>query len=394
MTDSPKSVPTPGRYRLGRWRLVLVASLAVLLAGALGGYAWWRLGRPIVLQGEPYVYNPGPEGDLCPRRDPGLRGETSRLPDIPHLVTHEGHVLPSRRVRSYSYSTNSEAFRGTRDLPRTKRPGVYRIGVFGTGVSFGNGVDDEWPWPLLLEQRLELAEQTFEVYNLAIPGSTTDDGTVLLDQLAGEMDFDLVIFCYGVNDGLTHKQRPVALYRLALDRLLRLRARHGLDMLFAIEPRSSFYPWPYEGHEAAFRELLGGVDGPILDLPRELDLLERQHGLRLEKDSEVQRVVEYRGGRPRVLFETPWDPDLAVERLRGVVWHHQVWDEHDQPIIIEEHYQPDKGVQSVSPDVYDYLDTHWVDMANFIDGVHLNEQGHVEVARLVHEELRRRGVVQ
>jgi lysophospholipase L1-like esterase len=382
----------PGISRKALLRSFRLGIPAMAVLACLAWLAWWWTGRPLLFQGEPYVYNPGPAGDLCPRRMPNLRDESSRLPDIPHLVTHEGHVLPNRRVKTYTYSTNAETFRGTLELERPKPAGVFRIGVFGTGVTFGNGVDDEWPWPQLLEERLGGPERGFQVYNMAIPGTTTDNGVDLVERYAPEMDLDLVIFSYGVNDGLTHKQRPAPVYKGILERLLEVREQHGLRMLFTIEPRSSFYPWPYEGHEQAFYEVFDGVEGAIVNLPRLLDALEQRHGLRLESEDGMQRVVEYRFGWGRTLYEVPWDPATAVERMRGVVWHHQIWGPDNQPMIIEEHYDPDKGVQSVSPDVYEFLDTHHVYMANFLDGVHLSEQGHVEVARLVHEELQARGL--
>ena len=372
-----------------RWTKVALAALAAAVVLAGGGYLyWWSAGYPILFLGEKYTYRPEDRGDLCPRREPNLRDEVSRLPGVPHLVTLEGHVLPNYRVRTYTYSTNSEMFRGSRELKRPKKPGVYRVGVFGTGVTFGNGVDGRWVWPLLLEQRLNAdGKGRFEVYNLAIPGSTTDRGVDLLDQMAPQMNFDLVFFCYGVNDGLPMFERPVHLYTETLSQLLRVRARHGLNLVYVIEPRSSFYPWPYGRYEKAFRKLFD-TDGnnPIVDLPKMLDELERQNGLCLVKEGGVQKVVAYKDGKPRELFLVRYDRARALEVAQKQVFVHKLYDKKGKlKLHKEKHFNPEKGLQSVAPEVYEFIDTHKVNIHHFIDGVHLSEQGHVQVARILYE---------
>lgn len=343
----------------GRWGTIRVSPRKVAY-GAGGAAAlvvvglviWVGLGYPLLFKGQRYAYNPEERGDLCPRREPGLRDVPCVLPAVPHLVTLEGFVPPNYRTKRFTYSTNSSIHRGPREFPATVTPGVFRVIVLGTGVSFGNGVDDEDVFTALLEQKINDGGQRAEVFNMAIPGSTTDTGLRELQRVTNQFEFDYLIFCYGVNDGLPMFERPVERYAGTLRELVHHKKSHDLPMLVAVEPRSSFYPWPYEGYKAQFDRLI--TDDPamdVIDLPAVLDEVEKHHGLRLVREGNTQKVVEYHWGRARTLYE--------VE------------------------YVAEDGEQSVSPDVYEFLDTHRVDQATHIDGVHLSEEG----MRVVADEL-------
>ncbi len=351
-------IRVPSRKRV----IIVTAGLACLAAILLAG--WVAAGYPLFLQGEKYAYNPEERGDLCPRREPGLRNVPCVLPDIPHLVTLEGFVPPNYRTKKFHYSTNSMMYRGEREFPRTKEPGVFRIIVLGTGVSFGNGVDDEHVYSAILQDKLDrvaTAERRFEVFNMAIPGSTTDIGVRELDRITREFQFDQIVFCYGVNDGLPMFERPEERYAGTLLHMMRMKRERQMEMMVAVEPRSSFYPWPYEGYKAKFDQIVGeDPHTDVIDLPAVIDEVEKHHGLRLVRDGNRQQVVEYHWGRPRVLFETE--------------------------------YEVAEGVQSVAPAVYDFLDTHRVHQACYIDGVHLSEEGMRVVADVLFDYLVARGV--
>ncbi len=325
-------------------------SVALIVVLAL---VWAGLGYPLVFKGQRYAYNPEERGDLCPRREPGLRNVRCVLPAIPHLVSLEGFVPPNYRTKTFTYSTNAMIYRGAREYRADKSPDVFRVIVLGTGVSFGNGVDDEDVYSHLLEVELNAgAQRTFEVYNMAIPGSTTDVGVRELKRVTSEFEFDYLIFCYGVNDGLPMFEKPVERYAGTLMELVHHRKANDIPMLVAVEPRSSFYPWPYEGYKGKFDEIVtADPQMDVIDLPAVLDEVEKDHGLRLVREGDVQKVVKYRWGRPRTLFEVDY-PTAA-------------------------------GDQSVAPEVYEFLDTHRVDQATYIDGVHLSEEG----MRVVADEL-------
>jgi lysophospholipase L1-like esterase len=329
------------------------AGIGAVALAAVASMVWAALGYPIVFQGEKRAYDPAARGDLIPMAVGGLRNARCVLPAIPHLVTDEGYVPPNRRTRSFHYSTNALTYRGDREYQLEKRPGTYRVLVFGTGVSFGNGVDDEDVYSALLERRLNRAgDRTYEVYNLALPCSTTDVGVNELRRATQEYEYDFVVFCYGVNDGLPMFGKSSDYYARTLHELVRLKKEQGISMVVAIEPQSSFYPWPYTQYREQFDAIVGAdPEMDVIDLPAILDEVERHHGLRLIREAGSQKVVEYIWGHPRTLFEVA--------------------------------YEAGAGQQAVSPDVYEFLDTHRVNQATFIDGVHLSEEG----MRAVAEEL-------
>lgn len=346
------SIKQYGTIRFSPRRLLLgIAGVSVL--AAVLGVTWYGLGYPLIFKGQRYAYNPEERGDLCPRREPGLRNVRCVLPAIPHLVSLEGFVPPNYRTKAFTYSTNAMVYRGAQEYRAEKAPGVFRVIVLGTGVSFGNGVDDEDVYSHILEEKLNSGGQrSYEVYNMAIPGSTTDVGVAELQRVTSQFEFDYLIFCYGVNDGLPMFEKPVERYARTLRELVHHKKVYDVPMLVAVEPRSSFYPWPYEGYKGRFDEIVtADPQMDVIDLPAVLDEVEQDHGLRLVREGEVQRVVEYRWGRPRTLFEVD--------------------------------YPTGDGDQSVAPAVYEFLDTHRVDQATYIDGVHLSEAG----MRVVADEL-------
>lgn len=341
-----------------------------VLAGIAGTVAlsvaltalWAAFGYPLIFKGQRYAYNPEERGDLCPRREPGLRDVRCVLPAVPHLVSLEGFVPPNYRTRAFTYSTNTMIYRGAREYRADKSPDVFRVIVLGTGVSFGNGVDDEHVYSRLLEEKLNASGQrSYEVYNMAIPGSTTDVGVRELKRVTSQFEFDYLIFCYGVNDGLPMFEKPVDRYAGTLMEVVHHKKAHGIPMLVAVEPRSSFYPWPYEGYKAKFDEIItSDPKMDVIDLPAVLDEVEKHHGLRLVREGDVQKVVEYVWGRPRTLVEVD--------------------------------YPTEEGDQSVAPAVYEFLDTHRVDQATYIDGVHLSEEGMRVVADELHQFMVSRGL--
>lgn len=380
--------------------LLLLVPIGLLLLMGAGVFWWWKTGYPILFQGERYTFLPEVRGDLCPRREPNLRDVSSVLPDIPHLVTPQGHVLPCYRTRSYTYSTNSEMFRGSKELARSKRAGVFRIVVLGTGVTFGNGVDDRFVYPAMLEKMLRKhgrpGEREFEVLNMGRAGAVTDEGLKLLRRIAAEMEFDLAIFCFGVNDGLPMFDRSPQFYDHTMRQIIELRRQHGFQMLYMLEPRSTFYPWPYETYEKYFWAAVNSDrESEVLNLPKILDAVELSRGLRLVKEGNVQRVVQYREGNPRVLFETTFDRQAAIKQYANKVHTLRIVDRKGKLRWHKEKMMdPSKGIQSVSPEVYDFLDTHDVYQATMIDGVHPNEEGHSLVAQSIYSWLKKKGIVE
>lgn len=303
-------------------------------------------------------------GDLFPQREPNLKNVRCTLPATPHLVDRNGGVPPQYKTRTFTYSTNSHRFRG-REFPLHKESNTFRIIVLGTGVTFGSGVDDKEVYSVVLERMLnkKSRKERFEVLNLGIRGTCTDEGLSLLKEITNSMTFDLVLFCYGVNDGLPMFHRSLKMYRNSLEELMRFKKKHNLRILFLVEPRSSFYPWvdEYEEYIKIYKEIITDDEtNEVIDLPAVLDEVEKRRGLRLVTDGEKQRVVRYRRGKPRMLKEV--------------------------------YYPKKKRAQYVSTEIYDYLDTHRVNQATFIDGCHLNKAGHRLVAREIYQYLKSQNI--
>ncbi len=349
------------------WRGWLAPGIGVVAVAGLAYGVWWFLGCPLLQFHPPTNFDHTVEHDAAVvlEATPGQRDAFCVIPAIPHLVTRDGRMPPYYRTMSFHYSTNSRGYRGADDIEADKTEGTYRIAVFGTGVTFGNGVEDDEVYPALLERRLErrrtAAGERFEVVNMGVPGSTTEQGVAHVESIVGEIAFDLLVFCFGVNDGLPMFGQPAYRYRRALQRLVEVEQQHHLQILYAVEPRSTFYPWPYGAHEQAYTEVIRHHPGhDVIDLPVILWDVERRHGLMLEREGSVQRVARYWMGIRQVLFEDDYLP-LADE-------------------------------QAISPDVYDYLDTHKVDQATLIDGVHLSVEGHVVVADALYDHLVAAGI--
>ncbi len=282
--------------------------------------------------------------------------------DLPQLVTADGKLPPTRRIFKYHCYVNPDGMRGKWTYSREDSPDRYRIGVIGTGVTFGEGVSDDELFTHLLEERLNAeppVAQKFEVLNFGVPCMTTDFAVGAFLKRHEQFDLDLWIFVLGVNDALPMFHRSEDDYRESLINLLDTIDDTGVDALVLVEPMNTFYPWmnEYRRYRKVLEEVVSGrVE--LVDLASYLDQHERWNGLRLEPEGEVQRVVQYRRGRPRVLFE-------ATYRAR-------------------------EGEQYISPEIYEYLDTHEVHMATFITDVHLNPHGHRVTADFLYHVLARR----
>lgn len=281
------------------------------------------------------------------------------LPDLPQFVPVGGQLPPSRRMLHYSCVVNSRGLRGEREYPRASSPDRYRIGALGTGVTFGEGVDDQEVYATLLQTSLNDARpiaRTFDVINFGISSTTMDLAVGAFLQFSREYELDFWILALGVNDPLPMFHRPLEKYREDLRQLIAAVEETGKPAVALVEPVNTFYPWmdQYAAYQEVFEaELRGRI--PILDVATVLDCHERRDGLRFETEGAMQKVVQYRSGEPRVL--------LQVE------------------------YQAEPNEATIAPQIYEYLDTHEVFLATFVTDVHLNPEGHRVVADTLHRYL-------
>jgi len=103
------------------------------------------------------------------------------VPGIKARVEHEGG--------GYLLRTNDAGFRCRHDLVRDKKPGVFRVLLFGDSYTAGDGVSDKHRYGDLLEARLP----RLEVLNFGLSGSAPDQQYLIYRQLAAGLEHDLVL---------------------------------------------------------------------------------------------------------------------------------------------------------------------------------------------------------
>jgi lysophospholipase L1-like esterase len=105
--------------------------------------------------------------------------------------------------------TNSLGLRGP-EIPRTRKPGEFRVLCLGESVTFGCGLRDGETWPERMEESLRAAPalkgRPVRVVNAAVPGWSSVQGMRLFDHLAFVRP-DVVVFWFGFADA--HEMRGV-----------------------------------------------------------------------------------------------------------------------------------------------------------------------------------------
>ncbi len=274
--------------------------------------------------------------------------EDMALPAWPQFVPVGGELPPTRRIVRYSAIVNDVGLRGAQVYTPTKPEGVYRIAVIGTGVTFGEGVKDEEVYAARLESLLRdnpPREASFEVINLGAPSVTGDLVPGIFHQHQGTYQPDFWIVAFGVNDALPMFKQSRMGYRQNLRNLMRDLEQIQAEAIFLVEPANSFYPWKaeYQEYMAIFAEEVKGRF-PVLEAAGILDCHEREQGVRLVLQGDLQQVVRYRDGQAESLFQV--------------------------------HHQAGPGEPTIAPALYEYLDGHEVSLRTFITDVHLTPFGH------------------
>lgn len=157
-------------------------------------------------------------------------------PNIVVDATNPFNNIELRKGKTFRLTSNSRGFR-THEFA-TKELGATRIVTIGDSSTFGWGVDPEYTFQHLLEQRLRGrgSDTATEVLNLGISGHTSRHGLGLFEHYVRDLDPDVLIVSYGANDArrvlqsaddmldLDETWRGTArevLYRLETFRLLR-----------------------------------------------------------------------------------------------------------------------------------------------------------------------------
>jgi len=103
---------------------------------------------------------------------------------VPGLKTREEHEGGGFLVR-----TNQAGFRCRHEFVARKRPGMFRVLLFGDSYTAGMGVSDAARFGDVLEAMLP----DVEVYNFGLPGSGTDQQYLIHREYAARFEHDLVV---------------------------------------------------------------------------------------------------------------------------------------------------------------------------------------------------------
>lgn len=117
------------------------------------------------------------------------------IPGLKARVPHEGG--------GYLIRINGSGFRCRHEFVPEKPPGLRRVLLFGDSFTAGDGVSDGKRYGDLLEQLVP----GLEVYNLALPGTGTDQHYLIYQEFAAGMDHDLMVLAVLVENILRVKAR-------------------------------------------------------------------------------------------------------------------------------------------------------------------------------------------
>ncbi|OGL41823.1 MAG: hypothetical protein A2161_18625 [Candidatus Schekmanbacteria bacterium RBG_13_48_7] len=124
-------------------------------------------------------------------------------PDIDSYCVNDFNKLEVANNLRFHVVTNSKGYR-TAEFSEKKPFNTFRIISLGDSSTFGWGVDNDKTFSAKLQTLLNSEQRfqalNFEVINMGIPGYTTEHGVRLLDKEVSNLDPDMLIVSYGVND--------------------------------------------------------------------------------------------------------------------------------------------------------------------------------------------------
>ncbi len=194
-----------------------------------------------------------PDPALGFRLTPGLRLGAANY-TLPKNTRDKGHWL---------YNANTEGWRGP--LSGERRKSALVLAVLGDSATYGWGLEESQSWPAQLGALLGEGAQ---VFNRAVPGYSSFQGTRLLPQVLEELAPAAVAIAYGGNDAISaplgdaqmamELQKPLGRLREFLDRfaLTRLFSR----MISRLKPAPPLRPRvPPEEFESNLEEMARAV---------------------------------------------------------------------------------------------------------------------------------------
>jgi lysophospholipase L1-like esterase len=168
--------------------LVLLEVVARLVVGVVPNAAWEVHRRGFSTRGFPALEEIlVPDAELFWKLRPGLA----------KLSLH-GQLGPSAPMR-FAVSTDERGFRRT-----PQAAGVRRSILFlGDSCTFGLGVEDDETFPARVQTELG----DVQTINAGVPGYSSYQGNVLLQQIGPELKPDVVVITFGINDQLQWDNR-------------------------------------------------------------------------------------------------------------------------------------------------------------------------------------------
>lgn len=273
-------------------------------------------------------------------------------------------------------STNSKGLRSKEFLVE-KNEKTFRIICIGDSTTFGLGVSDKDTYPARLEEKLltKPGDRRFEVINAGIPAHSSKDSLIFLERRLLNYSPGLIIVSLGLNDdiGMPGHSDPEdsrtfleeRAYQLALrqyednlSQIISLARKSHAEVLFLTPPAASFFPFSDISRFCNSMRKVAEENGVgIIDLKSIFEEKEKEEGLILVQEGEKQKVL-----------------------FKGKV-------------LKEVFYSDEKNSQYISPEIYQYLDTHDINQLLLIDGAHPNELGCQLIAKEIYQYLKSQNIV-
>ncbi|MBI4514606.1 MAG: SGNH/GDSL hydrolase family protein [Deltaproteobacteria bacterium] len=120
------------------------------------------------------------------------------VPGVKARVEHEGG--------GYLVRVNQAGFRCDHEFVPHKRPGTFRVLLFGDSYTAGDGVSNRYRYGNLMERAIA----DLEVYNFGLSGTGTDQQYLIFRQMAADIEHDLIVISVFVENirRVTARYRP------------------------------------------------------------------------------------------------------------------------------------------------------------------------------------------